>query len=378
MLTTSLLVLMMHTTVRREFYVMAEMNEAYCGPGFNQSSNKSLCSPCPADTHQPVDPNSTVCLICSDGYGIMKSASTNSSDCKLFCQPGYGMNEIRCEKCNQGFWNNGNMSMRFEPCHKCPEKYTTLGTGANDLSKCSICAPGSYSKGGNSCEFCSKGSYSLSAQSDECISCAIPLTTNQSGSTNASDCNGQCYFDRHFCGNNGDCGYNKATYNYECFCKELYTGTACERVKDEFYREFIAYVCGGLAAGVVIIISVALYIKCYKRRQRIRRQRERSQADILEHHRVTNYKQHEYTDFGVKNNSNAQINEYIDVINYPAGNAKNPTFTQYDMLDDQENIYDVLYNEFQHPNDSLPDVNTPNPDYLEIISNTDAISECGI
>ncbi|XP_055875332.1 uncharacterized protein LOC106069146 isoform X3 [Biomphalaria glabrata] len=188
---------------------LMDCNLKMCSAGFTLSSDYSACEACPLDTYQPYDlPNTTtVCLNCTAGLGTVGLASNSSSECKLFCAPGQG-NNGSCHICDRGSWNNGNTSMRFQPCQKCPENFTTDGTGATDVHNCSlrICPKGHIlSSDHSTCQACPLDTYQpfdLPNTATVCLSCTAGLGTVSPASNSSNEC-------KLFCapgqGNNGSC-----------------------------------------------------------------------------------------------------------------------------------------------------------------------------
>uniref|UniRef100_A0A2C9KXV0 EGF-like domain-containing protein n=1 Tax=Biomphalaria glabrata TaxID=6526 RepID=A0A2C9KXV0_BIOGL len=317
------------------------------------------------------------------------------------CSPGFALNGS-CVECKQGYWNNGNASMGFEPCQKCPDNLTTESTGATDAENCSIilcgagyfvstpnrtcikcphgryknttdrsescilcppdfttemtgatslqdcilisdCPPGKYKTSPSQCSICPKGSYSSSPASETCQSCESPLTTNNSGSTSESDCNGLCYFNERKCSNGGSCEVDIASGKYHCKCRDLYSGTYCDDFS-AFYAQLIGYLAGGMSAAIILVLLIAYYIKCYRPRQL--RKRERKHRDYYSGLSAPHREPHEYVDFSLRRNTNL----HSDYLN------RNPSYTHYDAPENEE-VYDTIYEELppdpSRPNDEV-------------------------
>ncbi|KAK0053093.1 sushi von Willebrand factor type A EGF and pentraxin domain-containing protein 1-like isoform X2, partial [Biomphalaria pfeifferi] len=256
------------------------------------------------------------------------------------CSPGFGLNGS-CVECKQGYWNNGNASMGFEPCQKCPDNLTTEGTGATDAENCSIsCPPRKYKTSPSQCSVCPKGFYSSSPASETCQSCESPLTTNNSGSTSESDCNGLCYFNERKCSNGGSCEVDIASGKYHCRCRDLYSGTYCDDFSS-LYAQLIGYLAGGMSAAICLVLLIAYYIKCYRPRQL--RNREREHRDYYSGLSAPHREPHDYVDFSLRRNTKLH-SEYSN---------RNPSYSHYDAPENEE-VYDTIYEELP------PDPSSPN------------------
>ncbi|KAH9498861.1 hypothetical protein Btru_004887 [Bulinus truncatus] len=235
-----------------------------CGPGHYLSDDLSKCQPCPYDQFQPDDlPTSTTqCTACSQDTGTVNVASNSSSDCKHFCSAGHGITGSNCTECLQGFWNNGNTSMRFEPCHKCPENYTTVGIGAMDIKNCSLraCPAGTKIVNEVDCEDCIVGTYQPLPYQTFCNVCRENTSTSSVGSTSPEDCTISCPAGTEgnltdHCEVCGDDEYKNVSGFGKCYnCTGDYTSsisnrTHCTEVHCDFGREYKNNACKDCLVG---------------------------------------------------------------------------------------------------------------------------------
>ncbi|RUS91380.1 hypothetical protein EGW08_000897, partial [Elysia chlorotica] len=110
---------------------------------------------------------------------------------------GYGLTNGECQVCAQGTWNNGNQTLRFEPCQTCPEGFTTeVEEGATDAQNCSIrdCRPGNFfdADDADACKECPEGFYQPLRRQKFCEKCPNDTSTIGTGSTSIEECTIKC------------------------------------------------------------------------------------------------------------------------------------------------------------------------------------------
>ncbi|CAG5134719.1 unnamed protein product, partial [Candidula unifasciata] len=92
-----------------------------------------------------------------------------------------------------------------------------------------VCLPGSFSETGLvTCRPCPEGAYQPAHGATECLLCEDGLTTNSSGSANASECFpwDACFANRITCNNGGHCAAQNNAIS--CLCAPGFSGQHCE------------------------------------------------------------------------------------------------------------------------------------------------------
>ncbi|KAK3784027.1 hypothetical protein RRG08_025221 [Elysia crispata] len=242
----------------------------FCSPGYVVSSDNSTCDSCPVNHYQPVDMpfSNTKCLLCPNNTGTLQDARVSKSECTAFCPAGKGLSNEQCSPCRRGTWNNGNNTLRFEPCQACPDGFTTEpGEGATAVDNCKIriCRAGSYRNSTtNECMECPLNSYQDEDLQDECKPCWKDRKTRAKGSKDSSDCEFVCPPGEEVDASGAACSmcarssYKNETMTFDkCIkCKDGYTtnstGTASELLCD-------VPVC---QPGYVVFFDLSKCVKC--------------------------------------------------------------------------------------------------------------------
>ncbi|GFO02092.1 neurogenic locus notch homolog protein 1, partial [Plakobranchus ocellatus] len=241
-----------------------------CKPGFVVSDDKQKCVACPIDYYQPVDlPFSmTECLMCPNNTGTMEDARVLVSQCTDICPRGYGLTDGQCNKCRQGTWNNGNQTLRFEPCQACPENYTTeVEEGATAAENCSLrfCKAGTFRNASmNECMDCPLNTYQDEDLKDECKSCPDDKLTKTEGSKSLDDCEFVCPPGQEVDVDGTTCSpCNRGTYKNSTMtfdkCTNCTTGTTTDGPGANSSQLCNIPACSG---GYVISIDTNLCVKC--------------------------------------------------------------------------------------------------------------------
>ncbi|KAL5018385.1 hypothetical protein ScPMuIL_004107 [Solemya velum] len=160
----------------------------------------TTCEDCPKGTYQPITmPQlADLCQHCFDGMETRAVKSVNESFCEPVCGAGEGYNEVskKCEDCAQGLWSNGNDTMKFDGCQKCPENFTTEAARATSQDNCTLldCPPGTKITGQETdeeCTPCPEGYYQPQRHQRSCIACG-PNLSSKEGITSVGECKLHC------------------------------------------------------------------------------------------------------------------------------------------------------------------------------------------
>lgn len=136
--------------------------------------------------------NNMDCTPCGTGLTTLAAGSDNP----LACMPLPGWEKEApgndwATPCELGFYSpGGDSAVR---CAACPQGATTEFPMSNDVSQCSVCAPGwggdpNYpANGGDLCKLCPPAKYSPGGTDNPCISCQDG-ETSPPGASDSSDC----------------------------------------------------------------------------------------------------------------------------------------------------------------------------------------------
>lgn len=199
----------------------------------------------------------------------------------------------KCEPCPRGTYR---MQGIQAACIACPLGRTTPKVGASSNEECSlpVCTPGTYLNGTlNSCIPCKKGWYQPESQQTTCIACPPNTSTKGTAATSKAECTNPCEMNgpEMHCDSNAYCLLIPETSDFKCECKPGFNGTGkfctdvcegyCENegscVKDVrgqptcrcigsftgkhcAEKSEFAYIAGGIAASVILIIFIVLLI----------------------------------------------------------------------------------------------------------------------
>ncbi|XP_062611525.1 uncharacterized protein LOC134273339 [Saccostrea cucullata] len=166
-----------------------------CGAGYRPNATANGCDPCPYGTYQS-QADQENCTVCPAGYSTHQIASTQSSDCKVFCESGKVRNEQlqRCDDCPIGYYKT-NTDFKFNNCTKCPVDYVTPATGSDSVSDCTVrdCPAGTKRQTGDTgCDGCLRGQYQPNPHQSSCLDCPANTYTRDVNSTKQTDCETFC------------------------------------------------------------------------------------------------------------------------------------------------------------------------------------------
>ncbi|XP_025092622.1 proprotein convertase subtilisin/kexin type 5-like isoform X1 [Pomacea canaliculata] len=170
-------------------------NITACSPGHRRNITTNQCELCDYGYFQPEQWQDT-CIPCNTNYTTSNTGSTNPSDCKFVCPPGYeDPGNQTCQPCQQGYFRSNSLADRFLGCTACTATFTTAGIGSTSSNSCNItaCSPGYMRNSStNQCVACNYGYYQPLKWQDMCLQCNANYTTANTASTNASDCRFYC------------------------------------------------------------------------------------------------------------------------------------------------------------------------------------------
>ncbi|XP_071107672.1 uncharacterized protein [Haliotis cracherodii] len=197
-----------------------------CPYGYS-SSPSGGCVECPDGQYQDQSGQPS-CKNCGDNMYSLTPRSSRAR-CVSMCRPGFrsSTGQQPCDKCPVNhYWVN---SSRCEPC---PDDRSTLYVeGSTNISACRApCPIGQYSVTGYvPCTPCPLHFYQDSTTQDHCKECNTDQITEQTGSTNSSDCKpGNTTICNDTCSGNGSSVCSFIYHRLVCTCKEDYTGDRCE------------------------------------------------------------------------------------------------------------------------------------------------------
>ncbi|XP_026678835.1 uncharacterized protein LOC103508436, partial [Diaphorina citri] len=264
-----------------------------CPAGKYYDDETGLCRPCGHGFFQPKE-GSFRCQLCGLGKITRSTEATSQDECKDECASGMQLaGDGTCEPCPRGTYR----TQGLEPaCVSCPSGRTTPKAGGATIEECSlpICHPGTYLNGSlNSCIPCKKGTYQPASQQTKCLQCPPNTSTKKQAATSKTDCWNPCEMQgsEMHCDTNAYCLLIPETSDFKCECKPGFNGTGkvctdvckgyCENkgtcVKDArgqpscrcvgsfigphcAQKSEFAYIAGGIAATVVFLIIIALFV----------------------------------------------------------------------------------------------------------------------
>ncbi|CAH1282118.1 unnamed protein product [Diabrotica balteata] len=266
-----------------------------CPAGKFYDHEAGLCRSCGYGFYQPNE-GSFSCEICGLGKTTRTNEAVSIKECRDECGNGLQLGiDGKCEPCPRGTYRTQGIE---SACQMCPLDYTTQKTGAVTREECSlpVCKPGTYLNGTqNRCVDCNKGFYQSEYQQTTCIPCPPNTSTKGPGGTSKSECTNPCETNgpEMQCDVNAYCLLIPETGNFDCDCKPGFNGTGkvgdcfdvcegyCENegtcVKDVrgqpscrcigsftgkhcAEKSEFAYIVGGIAASVILIIFIVLLI----------------------------------------------------------------------------------------------------------------------
>ncbi|XP_025088198.1 proprotein convertase subtilisin/kexin type 5-like [Pomacea canaliculata] len=166
-----------------------------CSPGYMRIAITNQCVLCPYGYYQPLKWQDE-CISCNTSYTTNNTGSTSTSDCIFVCPAGSeDLGNHTCQPCPRGSYRANSLQDRFLRCTACNTSFTTVTTGSTSSSDCNItaCSPGYMRNSStNQCVQCDYSFYQPSRWQDMCFPCNTSYTTNNTGSTNPSDCKSAC------------------------------------------------------------------------------------------------------------------------------------------------------------------------------------------
>ncbi|XP_048248760.1 uncharacterized protein LOC124126022 isoform X2 [Haliotis rufescens] len=143
-----------------------------CPPG-RYINDSDVCTTCPVGTFQSRQLQRH-CIKCEDGYTTEAEESTNASDCKGNCSPGYQINGSSCEPCGHGEYQPLPAQDTCEPCG--PDQNTST-TASTSRDQCTIsCGPGQQGQNGT-CSPCPEDTFKDQSGHSVCTACAGNVTS---------------------------------------------------------------------------------------------------------------------------------------------------------------------------------------------------------
>ncbi|XP_054265760.1 uncharacterized protein LOC128988471 [Macrosteles quadrilineatus] len=332
-----------------------------CPAGKFYDDEAGLCRSCGHGFYQPNE-GSFKCLLCGLGKTTRTSEAVSQEECRDECGSGMQLAlEGQCEPCPRGTYRTQGVEAACQPC---PAGRTTPKLGAATVEECSlpVCGPGSFlNTSMNSCVSCKKGTYQPSAQQTLCLPCPPNTSTKGTNSKSKSDCWNPCEMNgpEMHCDPNAYCLLIPETSDFKCECKPGYNGTGkvctdvcagfCENkgtcVKDsrgqpscrcvgsfigphcEDKSEF-AYIAGGIAATVIFLIIIALFVWMICARAEQRKEPKKLVAQAADH-------------------TGSQVNFYYGAAPYAESIAPSHHSTYAHYYDDEEDGWEMpnFYNE---------------------------------
>lgn len=332
-----------------------------CPAGKYYDEETGLCRPCGHGFFQPSE-GSFRCQLCGLGKITRSTEATSQDECKDECASGMQLaGDGTCEPCPRGTYR----TQGLEPaCVSCPSGRTTPKIGGATIEECSlpICHAGTFLNGSlNSCIPCKKGTYQPASQQTKCLQCPPNTSTKKQASTSKTDCWNPCEMqgsDMH-CDPNAYCLLIPETSDFKCECKPGFNGTGkvctdvckgyCENkgtcVKDArgqpscrcvgsfigphcAQKSEFAYIAGGIAATVVFLIIIALFVWMICARSERRREPKKLVAQT-------------------NDQTGSQVNFYYGAAPYAESVAPSHHSTYAHYYDDEEDGWEMpnFYNE---------------------------------
>nr|KAG5701213.1 hypothetical protein BaRGS_008589 [Batillaria attramentaria] len=180
---------------------MASVSDDFCNVTActaGQVVDGSTCRDCEVDTYQSLNlpTSSTGCEPCQPGFGTKFPKQTSSDACLRVCPPGQQVNLTldECVTCPQGTYNTGNQTDRFSPCQSCVDGYVTVSDGATHPDNCTLrdCPAGQYIDVNDDCQPCPVGQYQDTPRLTSCENCPTNRNTSGTGADEVSDCTISC------------------------------------------------------------------------------------------------------------------------------------------------------------------------------------------
>ncbi|ENN80781.1 hypothetical protein YQE_02790, partial [Dendroctonus ponderosae] len=264
-----------------------------CPAGKFYDHEAGLCRSCGHGFYQPEE-GAFGCQICGLGKTTRTNEAVSVKECRDECANGQQLaQDGRCEPCPRGTYRSQGVQAA---CVGCPIGRTTPKSGAITIEECSlpVCSAGSYLNGTlNSCIPCKRGFYQPESQQTTCISCPPNTSTKGPAAKSKSECTNPCEMNGQemHCDPNAYCLLIPETSDFKCECKPGFNGTGkectdscdgyCENegvcVKDVSgtpscrcigsftgkhcsEKSEFAYIAGGIAASVILIIFIVLLI----------------------------------------------------------------------------------------------------------------------
>ncbi|XP_073992974.1 sushi, von Willebrand factor type A, EGF and pentraxin domain-containing protein uif isoform X1 [Rhodnius prolixus] len=332
-----------------------------CPAGKYYDEEAGLCRSCGHGFYQPNE-GSFKCLLCGLGKTTRTTEAVSQDECRDECGSGLQLGlEGQCDPCPRGTYRSQGVEAA---CQSCPAGRTTARTGAATVEECSlpVCQPGSFLNTSlNSCIICKKGTYQPSSQQTSCLPCPPNTSTKGIGATSKSECWNPCEMNgaEMLCDPNAYCLLIPETNDFKCDCKPGYNGTGkvctdvcdgyCQNkgtcVKDsrgspscrcvgsfigphcEEKSEF-AYIAGGIAATVIFLIIIALFVWMICARAERRKEPKKLIAQTNDH-------------------TGSQVNFYYGGAPYAESIAPSHHSTYAHYYDDEEDGWEMpnFYNE---------------------------------
>ena len=139
---------------------------------YQGSSSLSSLTACPPGTYSLT--GNITCTPCAAGFYSQATAANSSDTCSpcgagMFSPPG----SYRCFACPAGTWSANSTAASVDDCVSCSLGSASAAVGAQSLSTCVPCLPGSFahSQGMVACVPCSPGFFSNSSNSSSCDQC---------------------------------------------------------------------------------------------------------------------------------------------------------------------------------------------------------------
>ncbi|KAJ8978624.1 hypothetical protein NQ317_011256 [Molorchus minor] len=258
-----------------------------CPAGKYYDHNAGLCRSCGHGFYQPEE-GSFSCEICGLGKTTRTNEAVSVKECRDEC--GHGMQlalDGKCEPCPRGTYRTQGIEFA---CQACPLGRTSPKIGAITKEECTlpVCISGTYL---NAVCPAKKGYYQPESQQTTCIACPPNTSTKGIAAANKSECINPCDMNgpQMQCDVNAYCLLIPETNDFKCECKIGFNGTGkeCIDVCDGYCdnegtcikdvrgqpacrcigsftgkhctdKSEFAYIAGGIAASVILIIFIQI------------------------------------------------------------------------------------------------------------------------